>query len=205
LIIAVTELGKSASGVRVDIYLEIEHGERIYWTGLTGSDGMAKPTSLLPGSYRVFAEAGKQSATMSLLVGEYKSNAVSCELKISSPDSTEPRAAMPDEPAKFRLREFRGVVEDKNKALIRHAIVRVLRADSPPEGYVAEFQADGKGRFALHLDQGDYVATFDYQGFRKRIVAFHLGNDGWQGVEVAMIADDSSSRDPPASEWKAGR
>jgi hypothetical protein len=50
LVITVTELAKSASGVRVDVYREIEHGERVYWTGLTGSDGTARLPELLSGT-----------------------------------------------------------------------------------------------------------------------------------------------------------
>ena len=143
--------------------------------------------------------------TMRLLVGEYKGKGVTCELKLPPLTGGEPPATMPDEPARIRLIEFRGAVEDEKKALIPHVIIRVLRVGSQDHESAAEFLSDENGQFALRLDNGSYVAIFDYQGFRERILAFHLGNDGWQGVELAMIVDGSSVHDPPASEWKGGR
>ncbi len=199
LVIAVTSLQKGAGGVRVDIYREIQNGERAYWTGRTGQEGTVRPPALEPGEYRVFADSGKLSGTMSLIVGLFKSTGARCELRIGAPYSAESGGAMPEQPEEIQLRELRGVVVDDKEVPIPHVIVRVLRAGS--SGYLAQLQSDEKGQFELHLNEGSYIATFAYQGFRTRMVAFRLGSAGWPGCELGMIPDGASRHDPPAVEW----
>ena len=198
LTLSVTSSGKWASGVRVDIYRKIENGERLFWTGLTASDGTAKPSALPVGEYRIFADAGDRGGMMSLLVGQFKGT-TRCALSIGIPISLDSGTSTPEEPSKLQLKEFRGVVVDQKKIPIPHVIVRVLRSELA-EGYLAQFQSDENGRFGLPLGEGSYIATFDYQGFRTRTILFRLG-EGWQGCELGMTLDGSAVHDPPAAEW----
>ena len=202
LIITVTSLGKAANRVRVDVYREIENGERAFWTGFTASDGTAKPSALSPGEYRVFADAGDRTGMMSLLVGQFEGT-TRCNLKIGPPNSVEAGEQTPEEPSNLQLKEFRGVVVDDKKVPIPHVIVRVLRSGSS-RGYLAQFQSDENGRFELHLGEGVYVGTFAYQGFRLRMVLFRLSNEGWQGFELGLTPDGSPAHDPPGAEWSSG-
>ncbi len=199
LIIVVTKLNKGVGGVRMDVYHEIENGEHIYWSGLTGPDGSARPPALPPGVYRVFADIGDRGATMALFVGQFKS-ATRCELKVERSGSI---TAYPEEPSTIQLKGFRGVVLDDNGNPIPHAIVSVFRSQSST-GYLAQFQADENGGFQLQLDKGSYIASFAYQGFRTRMLVFNLNDQGWLACQFEMIRVESTRHDPPPAEWLGG-
>lgn len=120
--------GVPANGVRVDIYQKVENGERSYWTGVSRPDGSAHPIKLVAGTYRVFADAGKHDATMKLIVGDFGDKATSCALDVSPPDIAlhQPSGETP----RVVLKDFRGIVQDANEAVLPRLSVRLLRMGS---------------------------------------------------------------------------
>src|SRR5580704_3714509 len=158
-VIAVTEKDRRVRGAHLDIYREIEHGERPAWAGLTDKHGVAKPPELQPGEYRIVADSGKLDATMLLTVSNDGDNAARCEIKLTPPDAPRAPDSFPEAGANIRMRELRGVVQDELGAVIPHAKIRVLRKSSDKED-LAKIQSDERGEFSLHLDRGTYLAVF---------------------------------------------
>ena len=197
LVLSVRNAAKDESGAPVEIYREVENGERIAWRGVTSSDGAANPTALSPGRYRVFVDAGERSGEMTLLVGDFKGT-TKCTLKIGAPYGPE-AASIPQQPSEVQLKDFRGVIVDEKGVLIPHVIVQILPNGSP-KSYIAQFQSDDKGKFEFHLDPGSYSAIFSYQGYRPRWLILDVGH-GWQGCKLSMFPANSSLHDVQPTEW----
>ena len=204
LILTIMDSGKVAGGVRVDVYRVIPNGERVSWSGLTGPDGVAKPSALTSGTYRIFAGQGEHSGNMRLIVGEFEGTPTTCTLKLQSSAAIMSTTEPEEEPNYLALKQFSGMVVDGTNMPMPRVIVRVFRlglTNYLSDNYLWEFQADSKGQFIRLLEKGDYMATFDYQGFKTRTVAFHLGSDGWPGFQVSLTPE----HDPPATEWEGDR
>jgi hypothetical protein len=200
MIISVTQFGHRLNGVHVDVYREIEHGEKLVWSGVTDWNGAARPNQLPTGSYRVFAK--KQSTTMFLTVDRKEQEATKwCEMKVNPQQVAEIPSRLEAPAVSIRLREFRGIVQDENEAVIPKLKIEVFRRESLDKGSVAETQSDARGEFSAHLADGAYVATFSYTGFRKRVAAFELAEKGWQGLRLTMIVAGFPARDPLPVEW----
>ncbi len=202
LLITITGAHKPVGGVRVDVYRRVENGERSYWTGQTGPNGRVRPKELEPGEYRVFADAGKRTGDMILLVGAFKTPIARCEMKIGTPYSADAGSPLPDSSNEIALYSFRGLLVDEKKVPIPYVIVTVYR--SGEVDHLIRIQADERGRFGLHLDKGSYIAFFAYQAFRAREMFFRVSDDGWQGCELVMAAEDSVKHDLPRVEWSGG-
>ncbi len=199
--IVVTKLGHAVTGARVDIYRQIDHGERTYWTGLTDANGTVRPPELPIGRYRLFGDAGEDSSAMFLLVDDHAQDA-KCRLELSKEVSK--KAELPiltKRTPNVTLASFKGVVQDEGKAVIPRLKIEVLRRESLQTGPVARAESNEKGQFDLQLPQGSYVAVFSYQGFRRRSLAFTIGSKGWQGIQLTMIVGGLETEDPLPTEW----
>jgi hypothetical protein len=202
-IIAVTEMDRGVRGVHLDIYREIEHGERPAWGGLTDKHGVVKPPELAPGTYRIVADFGKLDATMFMTVGSDGGNAARCEIKLAPPDTSK-AVDLPLEPtSEIRVQEFRGVVQDESGAVIQHAKIRVLRKSSDKED-LAKTQSDERGQFSLHLDGGTYLAVFQVPGFKMQVVGFSVVKDGWDAVRLTMEIAGRATNIPP-EKWESAK
>jgi hypothetical protein len=195
-VIAVTEKDRGVRGAHVDIYREIEHGERPAWGGLTDKHGAAKPPELEPGTYRVVADSGKLDATMFLTVSDVGGNAAKCEMKLTPPDPARALDSPPEPSAKISVRELRGVVQDELGAVIPHATIRVLRNSSDKED-LAKIQSDQKGQFFLHLDRGTYLAIFQIPGFKTQVLGLKVVKDGWDAFRITMEIVGTATSVPP--------
>ena len=202
-VIAVTERDRGVRGVHLDIYREIDHGERPAWGGLTDKRGVAKPPELAPGTYRVVADSGKLDATMFLTVSGDNGNAATCEITLTPPDGPRTRDSLAQQAPSIKLREFRGVVQDELGAVIQHAKIRVLRKSSDSED-LAKIQSDEKGQFSLHLDSGTYLAVFQVSGFKKRVVGFSVVKDGWDAFRLTMEVAGMATTAPP-EKWEPAK
>jgi hypothetical protein len=189
------------------MYRRIDNGEKLVWTGSTDQQGVARPAELEPGSYRVLAYSGKLSAEARLGVSNNSEGAVTCEMRFVPPISAEQQqrdklAALVKDAPSVQLKEFRGIVQDEAEAVIPHQKIRVLRKGAIEKGDVAETLSNEKGRFALPLDRGDYVAIFSCLGFRTRAIAIEIGKEGWRGVRIAMsTGGPSASPNAAPLEW----
>ena len=206
-VISTTLSNRTLEGARIEIYRQIDNGEKLTWTGSADQQGLARPGELEPGSYRVLAYSGKLFTTLRLGVSNNGSGADACELKFVPPISEEQqRKEMLEMLARnapnVQLKEFRGMVQDASEAVIPRLKIEVLSKGALEKGDVAEALSNEKGQFALSLEQGSYLAIFTYLGFRTRAIAFELGNEGWQGIRVAMTVGGSpSSPNAPPQEW----
>jgi hypothetical protein len=198
-VIAVTEQDRGVRGARLDIYHEIDHGERPAWGGLTDKRGMAKPPALAAGTYRIVADSGKLDATMFLTVSSDGGNAAKCEIKLTLPDAPGTLDALAQQTASVRVREFRGVVQDELGAVVQHAKIRVLRKSSDKED-LAKIQSDERGQFSLDLRRGTYLAVFQVPGFKMQVVGFKVAKDGWDAVRLTMEVA-GTSRNVPPEKW----
>jgi hypothetical protein len=195
-VIAVTENSRDVRGAHLDIYREIEHGERPAWGGLADKHGVARPPELAPGTYRVVADSGKLDATMFLTVSSDSSSADMCEIKLTTPDAAGTLDSIEEQTASIRVREFQGVVQDDSGAVIQHAKIRVLRKSSDKED-LAKIQSDEKGQFFLHLGRGTYLAVFQVRGFKMQVVGFKVVKDGWDAVRLTMEVAGTATNVPP--------
>jgi hypothetical protein len=213
-IISATESGHSVEGARIDIYREIEHGERLAWTGTTDQQGVARSSELEIGSYHVLAYSRKLSAEMRLGISNKSEGPVTCELKFVPPINEEQRQISAEQQQKDRLaaliknapsiqlKEFRGLVQDRGNAIIQGLKIEVLRKGDLAKGNVAEALSNQKGQFELPLDRGDYVAIFTYRGFQTRAIVVEIGSEGWSGVRIAMsVGASPSPANAPPQEW----
>jgi 5-hydroxyisourate hydrolase-like protein (transthyretin family) len=209
--ISTTLSNRPLEGARVDIYRKTDNGEKLSWTGSTDQQGLARPGEFEPGSYRVLAYSGKLFATLRLDVSNNGSGADACELKFVPPINAEQLRneileTLARNAPSVQLKEFRGIVQDAGDAVIQRVKIEVLRKAALEKGNVAETLSNEKGQFALPLENGSYVAIFTYLGFKTRAMAFELGNQGWQGVRIAMTVGGSpSSPNAPPQEWKPER
>jgi hypothetical protein len=201
VVIAMTQSGKTMAGVHLDLYREIENGEKPYWTGGSDADGLAKLPELPGGRYRVFADAGKEGAGMSLLVSGEGQKTVRCEMSLLPLAVPETFATLAAGAPQIRLSEFRGVVQDETGAVIPRLKIEVRSKKFLDKGAVAEAQSDQMGQFILHREDGSYLAIFNFPGFRRRVVSFDVGTGGPRGLRLTMIVEGSSTSDPPLEEW----
>ena len=195
-VIAVTEKDRGSRGAHLDIYREIEHGERPAWAGLTDKHGVAKPPELVPGTYRIVADSGKLDATMFLTVSNDGDDTARCEIKLTPPDAPRAFDSLPEPSANISVRELRGVVQDASGAVIQHAKIRVLRKSADKED-LAKVQSDEKGQFSLRLDRGTYLAVFQVPGFRTRVVSLKVAKDGWDGFRLTMEISGTATNVAP--------
>ncbi len=200
VIISVTEFGHRVSNVHLELYREIENGERLVWSGVTDWNGAARPDPLAVGKYRVFAK--EKSIVMLLTVSsEEQERTQWCEMKAHPQGGEKTPSLLTAPAASIRLRKFRGVVQDENEAVIAKLKIQVLRRDSLDKGSVAEAVSDDRGQFSVPLANGAYVAVFGHSGFRNRVVAFELARKGWQGFRLTMIVAGGSGDGPLPVEW----
>jgi hypothetical protein len=108
--VVVMRAGQPLKGARVTFHLEIEHGERDVWTGVTGLDGSVSPPDLPEGKYRIFADGGKR--TGGLFIEAKKSNSPSSgfEIGIAADDETYVLQWVPESASK---RQLRGTIQDE--------------------------------------------------------------------------------------------
>jgi hypothetical protein len=71
-----------------------------------------------------------------------------------------------------KISVFHGVVQDSSGAPIPSAKIEVVDMGATGNKRTILLHSDPQGKFAADLPDGDYVATFDSQGFRQRV--FHL-------------------------------
>ncbi len=199
-LIKVTELGKGIRSAHLDVYHEIEHGERPAWAGLSDKHGVATLPELEPGDYRVVADYGKLNATMFLTVSGDGGGAARCEIKLTPPDAPRTPDSLPEQTASIRVRQFRGVIEDTAGGVIRRATIRVLRKSSDKQD-LAKIQSDEKGRFSLHLKPGPYLAAFEVPGFTMQVVSFMVSKDGWDAVKLIMEFRPAAYVPPEKWDW----
>jgi hypothetical protein len=184
-VIAVTQQGRAVRSAHLDIYREIERGERPAWGGLTDKHGVAKPPDLPPGKYRVVADSGKMRATKFLTISSDDGTASRCEIKLTPPDPPRVFGSPPEQIASIRVLEFRGVIEDPTGAVLPNTKIRVLRKSSD-KADLADIQSDGNGQFSLHLDRGTYLAVFSIPSFKTQVVSLKISKHGWHAVKLTM-------------------
>jgi carboxypeptidase family protein len=201
VVVVVKDHGTAANNVRLDIYRKIEHGERSYWTGYTGSDGSARPIALAAGTYRVFADAGKHDATLNLTVTDSQEQLTTCKMDVSPRELAPTQTVSVSPPPRIVLRTFRGFVQDANEAVIPMMSVRLFLVHPKSTDFNSIVYSDEKGQFDLNLAPGSYVAFFQSQGFRERSVAFDIDPKGWQGFQLTMEVGGSLTHDPLPEEW----
>jgi hypothetical protein len=165
-VISATQAGRRVEGAQIDIYRKVENGEKLAWAGSTDQQGLARPTELEPGNYRVLAYSGELFATLRLGVSNNGDGADACELKFIPPISAEQQRQEAERQRKemletlarnapnVQLKEFRGIVQDANEAVIQRLKIEVLRKTALEKGNVAETLSNEKGQFALQLDRG---------------------------------------------------
>jgi len=195
--IAVTQLGKSVPRAKLDIYREIENGERLSWTGVTDKHGVAKPPKLRPGKYRVVADTGRLDATMFLTVTDDAAPQAKCEIKLTPPDARLTFSALARQAASIRVSEFRGVVQDDFGAVIPRTKIRIMSQKSPDDGDLASTQSDERGRFSLPLRDGTYLAVFEFAGFQRQVVGITVAKDGWEAFRLKMEIAGPATNVPP--------
>jgi hypothetical protein len=195
VIFEVTRKGKGISHARVDIYQEIEHGERPAWAGTTAARGIARPSQLVPGEYRVVADFRKADATMFLHVTSSE-NIGRCEIKLDPPDPSKTLDSVTEPTVSITARNFRGVIQDDSGAVLPRANVRVLRRLSDKKDIMSVL-ADERGRFSLRLTPGTYFAVVQMGYFRTQVLEVKISKDGWDAMKLTMEVYGANRTAPP--------
>jgi hypothetical protein len=206
--ISVKQAGRVVVGAQVDIYEKIGYGERPAWSGSTDNSGVAQSPKLSSGEYRVFVDAGKDSGTITLKIADHDTDTTVCELNFSPPPKSESEilSDIAKEAPVVSLKEFGGIVQDENGAVIPNLRIDVYQKGAFDK-VIGSIESHGInegqeiGQFHLSIIQGEYVAFFSRNGFRKRAITFGIDRDGWDGLLVKMVIAGTSAKAPAPIAW----
>jgi len=184
--VVVTRTGRPLKGARVTFHVEIEHGERDVWTGLTGVDGSVSPAQLSEGKYRIIADGGAH--TGGLLVEVMKSNAERSRYEIVIAADDEPYV-LQWEAASAWSHQFRGTIQDEFGGLIPGVNIRIFRRNADKKDEVGHTQSDKRGAFSIDLDSGKYEAILEGRFLKQSIIPFEVGKQGLKALRLTMLFD----------------
>ncbi len=191
-------------GVDLAIYQRIEHGEHLFWNGLTGATGKLCPPALPNGAYRLFASKATRDATLNLTVAKIQDKVVPLTMELLSHEAPSAEALMrtslDQAPLRVWVKTFKGVVQDRSTAVIPKANIRVWRRELLSDKPAFQTQTDQRGQFNLSLVSGRYVAEIDVGGFRPCVFGFELGDRGWNAISLTMTLAGTPQLDTDFSE-----
>lgn len=88
---------------------------------------------------------------------------------------------------------FQGRVCDISGAYIPHASIEVTRMDIPGKKHTEHLNADAQGKFAAGLPDGEYIATFSFQGFRTGVLHLVISKEASdQPLEIKLQVGGST-------------
>jgi hypothetical protein len=186
IIVKVTYHGSNLPNAPVDVYREVEHGERLVWRGRSDKDGQARPPALGQGRYRIFIDAGRESGAIGLRVEKTDDSVTTCRLNFVAPP---PVVVLRDieSPSVVELKSLRGVITDRTGAVVGNAQV-VLQQESR-DGIldVASLQTKSNGDFNFgEHPPGNYRIFVVAKGFCHAAINISVSTQGWEGMKVAL-------------------
>jgi hypothetical protein len=186
IIVEVIYHGSNLPDAPVEIYREVEHGERLAWRGKTDSDGRVKPSTLQQGSYRVFIDAGRESGTIGLGVEKTNGDVTTCQLNFVAPP---PVVVLRDVESSsvVELKILRGVIADLTGAVVGNAQVVLQQQSRDGILDVASLQTSSNGDFNLgEHPPGNYRILVVAKGFCHAAINISVSTQGWEGMKVAL-------------------
>jgi hypothetical protein len=187
IVIAVTRDNSVIRSASIDLYREVENGERKVWSGTTDNEGLAHPPRLEAGEYRVFVDAGDRSGTIDLAVSGDSQDLTRCNLDFVQEPSHDSAYPLGENFSVIELRELRGTVVDPSAAVIRRARVILQRRDGEQFRDVGSTETDSRGEFDLREQRrGIYRVIVVVPGFCRISTLTSLSNTGSVGMEIRM-------------------
>jgi hypothetical protein len=186
IVVEVTYHGSDLPDAPVEIYREVEHGERLAWRGKTNKDGQAKPSALQRGNYRVFIDAGRESGAIGLGVDKTDDSVTTCRLNFLAPP---PVVVLRDveSPSVVELKSVRGVITDRTGAVVGNAqvILQLQSKDGILDVVSLQTNPNGDFNFGEH-PPGNYRILVEAKGFCRAAVSVSVSTQGWEGMKVAL-------------------
>jgi hypothetical protein len=199
-----SDVKKDVREIDLAIYQRIEHGEHLFWSGETDLTGKACPPALPNGRYRLFASTARLDATLDLTVTKAQDKIVPLTMELINHDYPSAaalmRTSLDQAPLRVWLKTFRGVVQDRNKAVIPRAHIKVWRSELLGDKPAFETQTDARGQFDLPLTSGRYVADIQTPGFRDCVFAFEMTDRGWNALSLTMTIGGTPQLDSDFAE-----
>ena len=186
IIVEVTYRSSNLPDAPVEIYREVEHGERLAWRGKTNKDGQAKPSTLQQGNYRVFIDAGRESGTIGLGVDKTDDSVTTCRLNFVAPP---PVVVLRDveSPSVVEVKSMRGVITDRTGAVVGNAQVVLQQQFRDGILDVASLQTNSNGDFNFgEHPPGNYRILVVAKGFCHAAINIRVSTQGWEGMKVAL-------------------
>jgi len=186
IVVEVTYHGSNLPEAPVEIYREVEHGERLAWRGKTNKDGQAKPSTLQQGNYRVFIDASRESGAIGLGVDKTDDSVTTCRLNFVAPP---PVVVLRDveSPSVVELKSLRGVITDLTGAVVGNAQVVLQQQSRDGILEIASLQTNSNGGFNFgEHPPGNYRILVVAKGFCHAAINTSASTQGWEGMKVAL-------------------
>jgi hypothetical protein len=200
VVINAAQVTKNASDPYVDIYRVTGSDEVLYLNSKADAHGVVTFPELPAGKYRVFADDGKQSAEMYLMVSQGH-NTVPCEMKFPAPGTRYYRSYKT-----IVIKELRGIVQgDKTRSPVEMpSPVRAEKITAMPRvkvtlsrdgdhnsPNVTVIETDQEGKFAFrNLTDGWYWVRFEppKESYLFCRVSFQMkvAPEGWTGLKLSL-------------------
>jgi hypothetical protein len=203
--VTVSRNGKRVSDLPITVYQSgTRLGQSAYWTSSTNKDGIVCPPELPEGKYEIYATSGRRSAELDLEVSK-GNNVTGFELALVLPGSLQ---AAIEAPITIWVQQLRGVVQDASGAVIQKVKIEILRKRSGSEvdeNPVVKIGSNDRGQFSSDLENGAYVAIFEYPGFNVTAFSFEVDPKGWKGLELTMQVGDMNRTPPRFADLRASK
>jgi Carboxypeptidase regulatory-like domain len=186
IVVEVTYHGSKLPSAPVDVYREVEHGERLVWRGRTDKDGQANPPALGQGNYRIFIDAGRESGAIGLGVDKTDDSVTTCRLNFVAPP---PVLVLRDveSPSVVELKSLRGVITDRTGAVVGNTQVVLQQQSRDGNLDVASLQTNSNGDFDFgEHTPGNYRILVVAKGFCHAAINISVSPQGWEGMKVAL-------------------
>jgi hypothetical protein len=182
--------GKPAKGVKVGFY---PHGTpHAAFEAQSDSRGMVITPKLAAGDYEVVATLDKGVQTFLSLKVIQKHDGSLFSMDLTGPYyKAHPELGLEaykgkEEPVRYRIQAFEGIVLDPSGAAVPETTIRVLKMGVEGRDFMLSVKPDANGHLAAQLAEGRYIAYFFANDFRTAKAPFEITREGSGELKISL-------------------
>ena len=177
VVVAVVLAGKPLRNMRGEF--GTTPGDQVWFSALTGDDGLAEPQALTLKTYHIVAtfEDGVGADLYRHISDKSRAKSFSIDLTKSLETSQEALASAEKLPIRERVQEFKDASQDHSGAVIPGVNIKVARKGSADKKDGRRLKSSANGSFSAPLADEVYGASFSFPGFRSEIVPFAVRHE----------------------------